>query len=300
MSAPAPSSLRAQLRRGLISAGRIVAGVIVLGIAALFFWQGHLLWHPRPYARGEVENFSRPLVPLAFHTPQGSQTAFYASPRDRRTTLPAALWVLFAGNGSLALDWDDILRDDASPGNAFLLVDYPGFGRCEGKPSPASIRQNVDGALDTLAARLGQPDGAALLRAQAAEERRLRVMGQSMGTGAALEFAARVSGVSRLILISPYTSLRDASRGTVGWPLCWLLVGNFDNRARLDELAARSAPPPVLIFHGDEDTLVPQVMGRELAAAHPGMVRFVSVAGADHNDTAYLAKEQILAALAAE
>ena len=290
--------VRTLLRRVLRSALRIVVGVILLGVGALFLFQDRLLWHPRPYARGEIENFSRPLEPLIFRTAEGSQTAFYAPPRGEGRPLPSSLWVLFAGNGSLVLDWDDIVRDRTTdPGEAFLLIDYPGFGRCEGHASPVTIRANVAGAMDALAQRLGQVDRAAMEHALSKDGRRLATMGQSMGTGVALEFAALHPAISRVILVSPYTSLRDASRGTVGWPLCWLVIGNFDNRARLDELARRSTPPPVVIFHGDSDTLVPQWMGRALAAAHPVFTRMISVPGADHNDTAYLARDEIRAAL---
>ena len=288
-----PASLRAQLRRGLVRGLRIALGVVVLGVAALFFWQDHLIWHPRPYVRGQVENFPLPLEALVFHTAQGSQTAFYAPPRDR-PGLPAALWVLFAGNGSLALDWDDIIRGDTNPGHAFLLVDYPGYGRCEGQPSPASIRENAAGAMDALARRLGQPGGPALARALATSGARMGAMGHSIGTGTALEVAARWPEVTRVVLVSPFTSLRAMARTVVGWPLCWLLRGNFDNRARLDELAARPAPPRVFIFHGDADTLVPPAMGRALAAAHPARTRFESVAGGNHGDTAYLARASLL------
>ena len=275
---------------------RIAAGVAVLGVAALYVWQDRLIWHPRPYSRGEVESFPLPLAALAFHTAQGSQTAFYAPPRDGRA-LPSTLWVLFAGNGSLVLDWDDIIRGDTDRGHAFLLVDYPGYGRCEGQPSPASIRENAAGAMDALARRLGQADGPALARALTTGGGRLAVMGHSIGTGTALEFAARRPEVSRVVLVSPFTSLRDMARGVVGWPLCWLLRGNFDNRARLAELAARPLPPAVFIFHGDEDTMIPPTMGRVLAAAHPNCTRFESVAGGNHDDTAYRAGPALLAVL---
>ena len=288
-----PASIRAQLRRGLVSGLRMAVVIVVLGVAALFLLQDRLIWHPRPYARGEVKNFPLPLEALVFHTAQGSQTVFYAPPRDR-PGLPAALWVLFAGNGSLALDWGDIIRGDTSPGYAFLFIDYPGYGRCEGQPSPASIRENTAGAMDALARRLGQPDGAALARALVTSGGQMGVMGHSIGTGTALEFAARRPEVTRVVLVSPFTGLRAMARTVVGWPLGWLLRGNFDNRARLDELAARPVPPRVFIFHGDADTLVPQAMGRALAAAHPSCTRFESVAGGDHGDTAYLARASIL------
>jgi hypothetical protein len=46
--------------------------------------------------------------------------------------LPARLWVAFCGNGSLALDWTTILAGYPNANDAFLLVDYPGYGKCTG------------------------------------------------------------------------------------------------------------------------------------------------------------------------
>jgi hypothetical protein len=72
------------------------------------------------------------------------------------------------------------------------------------------------------------------------------------------------------------------ARKVVGWPLCWLLLHNYDNRARLGELAARAQPPRVTIFHGDVDETVPIAMGRELGGMYPGMISFHAVPGAVH------------------
>ena len=204
--------------------------------------------------------------------------------------------MLFAGNGSLALDWADLAAADPDPGRAFLFVDYPGYGLCEGKPSPRSIAQNVDGALAVLARRIGYPGAAALTKALEARGV-LGVMGHSMGAGAALAFAARTPEVSRIVLVSPFTSLRAMARLTVGWPLCWLLRGNFDNVARLDEIALRPVLPRVLILHGDHDTLIPQEMGRSLAGKHPDFTRFESVPGAGHDDIVAVSGARLQAAL---
>ncbi|MBA3963805.1 MAG: hypothetical protein H0X40_18155 [Chthoniobacterales bacterium] len=51
--------------------------------------------------------------------------------------VPARVWVLFCGNGSLALDWLPLARRDQNTGDAFLLIDYPGYG----KISPAMGRE---------------------------------------------------------------------------------------------------------------------------------------------------------------
>jgi pimeloyl-ACP methyl ester carboxylesterase len=125
---------------------------------------------------------------------------------------------------------------------------------------------------------------------------RLNVLGHSIGAAAALQFAAH-HPVRRVVLAAPFTSLRDMARRTVGCPLCYLLRHNFDNRARLAELAARPQPPSVVIFHGTDDALIPEQMGRSLAGMFPRIVAFHEVEGADHNSVVFAAETQIFAAM---
>jgi hypothetical protein len=51
------------------------------------------------------------------------------------------------------------IRFQTSQGNqtAFLLVDYPGYGICQGKPNPRTILENAEGALQTLLEWMGLP-----------------------------------------------------------------------------------------------------------------------------------------------
>jgi pimeloyl-ACP methyl ester carboxylesterase len=87
------------------------------------------------------------------------------------------------------------------------------------------------------------------------------------------------------------------ARRAIGWPLCWLLLHNFDNRARMAELAARPQPPRVTIFHGSADTLIPEEMGRSLAEAFPKMATFHEVADADHNSVVTWAQPEMFKAM---
>jgi pimeloyl-ACP methyl ester carboxylesterase len=63
-----------------------------------------------------------------------------------------------------------------------------------------------------------------------------------------------------------------------------LIRHNFDNLARLDDLARRNPPPLVVIFHGADDEVIPVRMGRMLAERHPLMTRFHELPGVRHND----------------
>ena len=133
-----------------------------------------------------------------------------------------------------------------------MLIDYPGYGACQGSPSPKAIEDSAEGAFRALAQSLKVEPGAI--------ESNLDLICQSIGCATGLNFAVH-HPVRRIILLAPFTSLRDMARRMVGWPLCWLLHHNFDNRARLRELAARAQPPQVTILHGDADMTVPTSMG---------------------------------------
>ncbi len=267
----------------------IAAGFLLLFATFLFFYQRKMIYFPRRYDTAYAMRPPGRAVEIHFTTSQGAQTAFYFPPRGAADPArpPRRLWILFHGNASLALDWLDLLEplpDDeeaqgapdapGAGGTAFFLFDYPGYGACEGRPGRKAILESQEAAWRALAAHLG--------RAPDLEGVEINLLGYSLGSAAALDFAAN-HPPRRLILLAPFTSTLDMARLTVGEPLCRLLVDRFDNRARLAELAGRAQPPEVHIFHGDADNVVPWRMGRELADAHPAMITFHNVPRLDHN-----------------
>ena len=184
-------------------------------------------------------------------------------------------------------DWVGLRSEPVGP-VGILLIDWPGFGASQGTPSPASILRAADGAVATLAAKLGLP----------VEDlcRRCGVLGHSMGAAAALHYAEQRGAVA-VVLVAPFTSLLAMAQRAVGWPLCELLLHRFDNASALAALAQRPDKPPVLILHGDADTTIPLAMSRTLAAAHPGWVKLIAVPGAAHDDVLDLAWTTLRSAL---
>jgi uncharacterized protein len=261
----------------------LLIAVIVVVLLLLFF-QGKIIYHPHPYANDPAHR--RGVLALQYQTAQGRQQAYYLGPRDGR--LPHRLWVAFPGNGSLALDWLHLINPPENPDNGFLLIDYPGYGACEGKPSPKSIEESSEAAYGALAASL-KTDPAAL-------DKNVDILCQSLGCATGLNFAMD-HPVKHVVLISPFTSMREMARRTVGWPLCYILLHNYDNRARLGDLASRADPPRVTILHGDADTFVPFAMGQELARMFPSMIAFEPIPGAGHNSIITMGWDKILAAI---
>lgn len=149
-----------------------------------------LLYHPRRYVdksfldiTWDVADVRYTLEPLDYDLPgSGTQTVYLLKPSGpvRR------LWVFFGGNAMLAADWlafcDHIFTAvDAGKGEtevAFLLVDYPGYGRNKGETSPDSV-------LRTSVLAVG-----AAKRHLSAEDVSVHLLGHSLGAAAASQLAS--------------------------------------------------------------------------------------------------------------
>jgi pimeloyl-ACP methyl ester carboxylesterase len=247
--------------------------------------QSRLIYFPRSYPPGHLEAWMRhtPGVVIEAETSQGVQRAFLQG----NTTRPRNLWLVAGGNATLALEWSDWLAAHGPAEDAWLLVDFPGYGASEGSPNPARIReafaQVVPAALDVLGWSEREASG------------RLRFFGHSLGAAACL-IAASEHGIQRGVLLSPFTSTMEMARALTGLPLGFIVWHRFDNGARLDELAARG-PGAVVVFHGSDDEVIPARMSRALAARQPEIVSLREIPGGRHNTLHYDHAAAIAAAL---
>ncbi len=250
---------------------RVLALVTVVPLVLLAGCQASLIYFPRPYGATTVENWKKGTSGkvINFTTSQGKQRAFLQG----NLKSPRNLWIVCAGNGSVALDWSDWLEQHAPKEDAWLLVDFPGYGDCEGSPTPGRIRKNLKAAVPVAARELGWPDRP--------ESRRMRFFGHSLGAAACLQGASEF-GIQRGVLIAPFTSTMAMGRVMTGIPLGFLVWHRFDNVARLGELAARG-PGEVIILHGTDDEAIPVAMSRELAEGAKGIVRLKEISGGRHN-----------------
>ena len=275
---------RTRLRSWIVTPLFLALALVTIPAALLFFRQHSFIYHPRKYAAGYERVLPQGAVPLRYTTIAGNQVAFYVPPRSGAAQ-PSRVWVMFTGNASVALDWLDVVAMSRNEGDGFLLIDYPGYGASDGVAAIATTRGSADSAVAKLAEHLQSSE--ADLSAQ------LSVVGLSLGAAAALDFAAG-HPIQRAVLIAPFTSLRDMAAQLFTKPASLLLLENYDNRARLRELAARESPPRVTIFHGTADTLIPPDMGRQLVESAPAIATFVPVQGATHDTIVGDALPQII------
>lgn len=256
--------------------------VILAAIVFIHLQQHSLIYHPRPYGRMYAHVLPPNGVEIEYTLPFGTQTAFYISPLNEP---PKRVWVAFCGNGSLALDWTGLLPGYPPNGDAFLLIDYPGYGKNSGYATIDSTRATAEGAVRALAERLHVDQ----------EQITLCAIGHSLGAAAALDFAAH-HRVQRVVVVAPFTSLRDEAATLVGQHLARLLVENYDNRENLRVLFRRNPKMRVDIFHGTEDSDIPVRMGRTLAKEFPG-IGYHEIRDANHMTVMENARDQIIAAM---
>ena len=244
--------------------------LLLLGVLLMLaLFQHKLIYHPRSYPTGYQPWKTSSLELLRYQTAEGSQTAYYLPPENNSVQ---RVWVLFGGNAGLALDWLGLLAQLSSAGVGFLLIDYPGYGACEGSASPETIRLSIREAVQAWKREFGlesQPSWATL--------------GHSLGAAAALQFAED-HPVGRIVLLAPFTSLADMVRHLFGGWLVPLLRHPFENRKPLQMVLERNPTPVILIAHGDRDEVVPVEMGRELAALNPKQIEYLEVPDTGHND----------------
>ncbi len=175
---------------------------------------------------------------------------------------PERTIVFFHGNGEVASDHVAFAKTLAQNGCAVVLAEYRGYGlaRASGPPTERGLYEDAE----------------AIIR-EAGGDRPI-LMGFSLGTGVAVEMAARGHGRA-LVLLAPYTSIPDvAQRAVPIFPMKLLMHDAFDSRSK-----AASIQLPAMIAHGDRDEVVPFDMGETVAHTFP-KGQFVTVSGAHHMD----------------
>jgi uncharacterized protein len=172
----------------------------------------------------------------------------------------------FHGNaGNVSLRGEGALRWQQELGLAVLLPDYAGYGRSTGRPSEAGCYAAADAAYEWLVLNLQVPAD------------RILLYGGSLGCAVAVDLAAR-RPCRALVLVSPFTSVRDMARQVCPFvPPRWV-HDRFDNLAKVPRVRR-----PVFIAHGTADRLVPFAQGERLFAAANPPKEFFAMRGYEHH-----------------
>ncbi|MBI2828119.1 MAG: alpha/beta hydrolase [Acidobacteria bacterium] len=179
---------------------------------------------------------------------------------------PLADIVYFHGNGGNLSLWLPVLAALHRLQYRVLGVDYRGYGLSTGSPTEEGVYLDAEAAV-RHAARARRPD------------RPLVFWGRSLGAAVAAS-ATRHVVPDGLVLESGFPDKAAVIRGQ---PLLRALNVFGSYRFATSELL-RDFRRPVLVMHGDRDTIVPIALGRELFEGLGAPKQFVAIRDADHND----------------
>ena len=216
----------------------------------------------------QIESDPR-VTEIVYEMSYGTQTSFYISPYTQNGRAPKNLWILFGGINTPAFGWYQWFKDMPDSCCGLYLIEYPGYGKCEGVPRAERILESSLAAFNALALYLDVP--LELL------EKNLGLLGHSLGSLTMMQFAPYVNE-REILLISPMTSLSDQVKYLYGdfkgGLLNMINPENYNNKARLIEILQQNNPPKITIIHGDQDEVIPVSMGRELAILSDSIIYY--------------------------
>jgi fermentation-respiration switch protein FrsA (DUF1100 family) len=255
--------------------GRLLKGAVIvylMMVAILFFAQRSMLYvrtTARPMLNIAALEPKREIVCLA--TPDGLHLRSWYF-RPGRAGAPVVVFLHGnAGDIGNHIPWAKFLID---AGYGVLALEYRGYGGNPGSPTEDGLYDDARGAFD-------------FLKQQGIADRDVALFGESLGTGVAVQMATEHE-VGAVILRSPYTSIPDVAAVQFWYvPVHWLVRDRFDSLSKIAKIHA-----PLMVFHGDSDTLIPIALGRRLYDAAPEPKTWLAVPGAGHNDVQTPAAEQ--------
>jgi abhydrolase domain-containing protein 17 len=151
-----------------------------------------------------------------------------------------------------------------------LAVEYPGYGIYQpdvvggdGAPDESKIYADAATVFEYVSRSI-KPSNILLL-------------GRSLGSAPSTYLASKYNP-GGLILMSPYTSIKDVAHSKVGF-LAWLVADFFDNLSRIPDVSC-----PTFIVHGQMDKLIPVSQAQLLNDACGGPTFLVCPPRMTHNE----------------
>src|SRR5215468_8779185 len=174
----------------------LIGMLIYIGVVALVYWrQRSLLFFPSHATHSGV------LTPWL----DGARVMGCC----REVPHPRRIWLMTHGNAGQAADRSYVL-DRMSSQDSLYVLEYPGYGLRDGRPSMASMNDAAAEAYQWL--RKHYPDTPVC------------VLGESIGSGPACFLARQTIPPDKIILVVPFDSLAKAASVHFPFlPVRWLL-----------------------------------------------------------------------------
>ena len=249
----------------------LVAYIILTGV--LFGCQRSLLYHPDQTIPDPHDFGLGDVSPVRIESAGGHRLlGWWRSPK----TPTSPVMIYFHGNAGHLGHRSEKIRPYLAAGYGLLLVSYRYNAKAGGTPSEEGLYSDGRATID-------------FVRRKGVADDRIVVYGESLGTGVAVTVAAE-NNVGAVVLESPYTSIANVAQKHYWYlPTRLLVLDKFDVVEKIRRIGA-----PLLIVHGERDTIIPASFGRGLfdKALEPKELSFIS--GAGHNNLYEYGAAQII------
>jgi len=245
-----------------LSAALRVLGAVLIGVPLLLYLVQDRLTFFRPsLGEAQVAEIARQAKGKSLYVQAADGTRLHAWHVE---AAPGAPLVLYFGGNAEGVWWmlEEVARQ--TPGVAWLLIDYRGYGASEGSPSEAALTADALVWHDYATQKLGA--------------KQIIVFGRSLGSGVAVQLAA-ARPVSAVVLVTPFDSLVEVAKQHYPFlPVSLLLRHRFDSVSRASQIGA-----PLLCLAATRDTVVPPERAQRLYDAWRGPKRWIALEEAGHN-----------------
>jgi len=128
----------------------------------------------------------------------------------------------------------------------FLIISWRGFSGNDGKPTEEGLYKDARSAVKWLINK-------------GVKKENIIIYGESLGTGVATEISQN-ENFAGIVLESPFTSMVAAGKSKYPiFPIGLLLKDKYESDKKIKNIKS-----PVLVMHGEVDTIVPFWMGKKI------------------------------------
>lgn len=245
----------------LVRLAAIAAVLYLAFVAALYLMERSFLYPASAQRATGAEAGLAGFQDLTLTTADGERlVAWWKPPEPGRAVI-----LYFHGNGGGLWNRRHRARLVAEDARGLLMVSYRGYSGSTGTPTETGLREDARAAYAWLSERV--------------DPRRVVLYGESLGSGVAVRLASE-RPVGGLVLEAPYTSTADVAKLTYWFvPVDLLMRDQFRSIDLIGKLEA-----PLLVLHGERDSLIPIRLGERLYEAAPQPKRFVRLPSVGHGD----------------
>jgi len=246
----------------------LIVAIVAAREMAMFGWlERALLYFPSHDNVHPISAFGPGAVEVRFGERKRLHGVF--APGPARPDGSGITVVFFHGNGgNLTHRAPLIARMRAELGVGAFIIDYQGYGQSIGVPSEMATAEDAREAITYLRSQRN------------VDTERLVYYGESLGGAVAIQLAAEQPPLG-LVVQSSFTSVADMAR--LHYPfLSYLLPLTQSRYESLKTITSVSAP--VMLIHGESDSLVPPEHSQRLLVAANEPKRLLLIPDAGHND----------------